>query len=178
MDGALTVESESGKGSTFRLVVPLPLGEEQIAPPAAREPIAPVPGAEKLRILVAEDNQVNAMVARSFLTRLGYRPEVAADGRRYLEAIARAREEGDPFALVFMDVEMPEMDGFETARAIRAGQAGEADRAVPVVAMTAHAVKGFRERCLEAGMDDYVSKPVDFPSLPGIIDRFRGGRGG
>jgi len=117
-----------------------------------------------LRILVAEDSVVNQKLMRAVLQKMGYAPDVAANG---LEALDRLRAE--PYDLVFMDLQMPEMDGLEATRRIVA-EKGEA-RPV-IVAMTANAMHGDRERCLEAGMDEYVSKPVLPEAIQNVIERF------
>jgi len=119
------------------------------------------------RILLVEDNPTNQQVAVRVLEKLGYRAEVADDGERALLALRES-----PRDLVFMDVQMPVMDGFEATRAIRSGAAGERSRKVPIVAMTAHAMKGDRERCLEAGMDDYISKPIVPADLSAALERW------
>jgi len=135
------------------------LGQPGEAASPAREAIfIPPPPGRKLRILLAEDNLVNQRVARGLLESRGHAVTVAASGR---EAVRLAAE--GAFDLVLMDVQMPEMDGLEATQAIRAAEAGSLRR-LPIVAMTAHAMKGDAERCFEAGMDDYVSKPVK-PSL-------------
>ncbi len=107
------------------------------------------------RILLADDNSTNQQVALRVLEKLGYRAEAVANGQEAVQALSDA-----PYDLVFMDVQMPVMDGFEATRAIRSGTSGVRNPRVPVIAMTAHAMKGDRERCLEEGMDDYVSKPI------------------
>ncbi len=119
------------------------------------------------RVLVAEDNEVNQKVAARILEKLGYRVEVADDGREALEACARTR-----YDAVLMDGQMPGMDGYEVTRRIREREK-DGER-LPIIAMTASAMKGDRERCLEAGMDDYVSKPVTPESLEAALRRWVG----
>ena len=143
-----------------------------------RAPAAALPGAPPLcapasrpkggRLLIAEDNLVNQKVAVLTLTRLGYETEVVSDGRQAVDAFARGG-----FACILMDCQMPEMDGYQAAAAIRAIEDGT--RRIPIVAMTAHAMKGDREKCLAAGMDDYVSKPRKIGALQGIIERLLNG---
>jgi PAS domain S-box-containing protein len=120
----------------------------------------------RIRILVAEDNYTNQMVAVKCLEKLGYRADTAANGFEALKAL-----ETIPYDLVFMDVQMPEMDGFEATKRIRDANTPVLNHYVPVVAMTAHAMKGDRERCLEVGMDDYVSKPIRPRELAEAIGR-------
>ncbi len=127
------------------------------------QPLEDGPG-PPLRILLAEDNLVNQHLARKLLQRRGHDVAVAADGH---EAVALFDQQ--PFDVVLMDVQMPGMDGFEATAAIRARQA-ETGRRVPVIALTAHAMKGDEERCLQAGMDGYVSKPIKPESLFAAID--------
>ena len=119
-----------------------------------------------IRILLAEDNKTNQMVAVGFLNRLGYRVDAVANGKEALEAL-----EAVPYALVLMDVQMPEMDGFEATRRIRAGEASPRGSSVPIIAMTAHAMQEDREECLEMGMDDYVSKPINPEDLAAAVER-------
>ncbi len=114
------------------------------------------------RLLVAEDNEVNQKVAVRLLEKQGYRVDVADNGREALEACQRSR-----YDAVLMDGQMPGMDGFEATRRIREEEGGK--RHTPIIAMTASAMKGDRERCLEAGMDDYVSKPVTPESLAAVL---------
>jgi CheY-like chemotaxis protein len=119
-----------------------------------------------VRILVVEDNRVNQRVALRLLKKRGLSADLAVNGR---EAIARLAEQS--YDLILMDCQMPEMDGFEATRRIRLGEEG-GDSRVPIIAMTANAVEGDRERCLAAGMDDYISKPVQIDVLGQALERW------
>ncbi len=136
----------------------------QPAPPPGRAAATP---ARRIRILLAEDNVVNQRVAVSMLKRLGYRADPVANGQEAIRALATV-----PYDLVFMDVQMPEMDGLEATRRIRAPDSTVKNREIPIVAMTAHALKGDREMCLDAGMCDYVTKPVSRGRLAEVIERW------
>jgi PAS domain S-box-containing protein len=120
-----------------------------------------------LRVLVAEDNPVNQRVAIGILRKLGIDPLVVDNGVQALEALERER-----FDLVFMDVQMPELDGFAATRELRRREVPGLNRTVPVVAMTAHAMQGDRDRCLQAGMSDYMSKPVSPQAVAKAVDRW------
>ena len=117
------------------------------------------------RILLVEDNIANRAVAAAILEKCGHSLVHAANGREAVEAAVR-----EAFDLIFMDIQMPEMDGYEATRRIRAAEQ-TTGRHTPIAAMTAHAMAGDRERCLSAGMDDYLSKPLDKTELFAIIDR-------
>lgn len=121
----------------------------------------------RARILVVEDSVVNQQVAVSMLRKAGFDPEVAANGFEAIELIGR-----NPYDLVFMDCQMPGLDGFEATRMIRDGCSGEGNRRLPIVAMTANAMVGDRERCIEAGMDDYISKPVRKQDFLRMLEKF------
>ncbi len=123
------------------------------------------------RLLLVEDNAVNQEVARMMLADIGLTADVAADGNEALHALKSAAAE-DAYTLVLMDCQMPEMDGFETTRRIRAGAAGAHHQTIPVIAMTANAMKGDREKCLDAGMSDYLAKPVDAERLQQKLQRW------
>jgi signal transduction histidine kinase/DNA-binding response OmpR family regulator len=132
--------------------------------------IAARPERDRLHVLVAEDNVVNQKLARAMLTRLGHDCVLASDGR---EAIAEWGAGG--YDVVFMDVQMPELDGFDATREIRRLEAGSGIR-VPIVAMTAHAMPGDRERCLGAGMDDYVTKPISLAEIARVLTSIQAAR--
>ena len=116
------------------------------------------------RVLVAEDNVVNQRIAQALLTKRGHVVTVVNTGREAVEALKR-----ESFDVVLMDVQMPDMDGFEATAAIRARER-ETGTHVRIVAMTAHAMQGDRERCLAAGMDAYLSKPIDQHALFGLVE--------
>jgi len=120
-----------------------------------------------MRILLAEDNITNQQVAMGILKKMGLRTDAVANGIEAIKAL-----EAIPYDLVLMDVQMPELDGFEAARQIRDPQSAVRNHAIPIIAMTAHALQGDRERCLEAGMNDYVSKPVSPQALHEALDKW------
>jgi len=139
------------------------LGSAEVRPPA---PPPPLPRVERtLRVLLAEDNPVNQKLAVRLLEKQGHTVVVAANGQQAVEAVQQ-----QPFDLVLMDVQMPEMDGFEATAAIRRLEHGTG-RHLPILAMTAYAMKGDRERCLASGMDDYISKPIQPRELWEKIDQ-------
>jgi PAS domain S-box-containing protein len=180
MGGQISVESHPGKGSTFRFDVPL-----EILPStaSARQPtgrpgesnsdldasLAEVVEARSchltLRILLVEDNQVNQKLTTRLLGKKGHQVTVSSNGREALQLINM-----QPFDLVLMDIQMPGMDGFETTKLIRLQEVKTLSH-LPVIALTAHALKGDRERCLQAGMDGYVTKPIKARELYAAIDQ-------
>jgi len=173
MGGHIGVESALGAGSTFRLELPFEQLASEAEPPgelhAGRD--AAQGGVMRARVLVAEDNPVNQIVATEMLKRLGCRADVVGNGREAVEALKKL-----PYDLVFLDCHMPEMDGFDACRAIRAAE--PSGQRVPVIAMTASALKGDRERCLDAGMDDYLPKPVRLADLSSAIHQWLPASGG
>jgi signal transduction histidine kinase/CheY-like chemotaxis protein len=172
MGGRLTLGSAPGEGSTFAFTLPYVAA----AAPAPRlSGLTPVPPTVRrpragpaLRVLVAEDNAVNQEVFTLLLRKAGCAVELAGTGAEAVAAVERTK-----FDLVLMDLQMPEMDGLRAARLIRAREKAQGTR-VPIVAVTANALSGERERCLAAGMDGYLAKPVRGPELLGLIDELVG----
>ena len=122
---------------------------------------------QNIRILVAEDNVINQKVAIKLLEKLGYHADPVGNGREAVEALKMI-----PYDMVLMDVQMPEMDGFEATKLIRDKKSSVLNSTVPIVAMTAHAMKGDREKCLDAGMDDYIPKPVQPNAIEAMIQKW------
>jgi CheY-like chemotaxis protein len=176
-----------GQGSSFHFTAVLGVGNPVTETAAPAEPAvlcAPVvefsaavlvtdravqKEKKQLRILLAEDNAINQKIACHVLEKQGHHVTVAADGRQALSALDQAH-----FDVVLMDVQMPEMDGFETTGAIRARERGTGVH-LPIIAMTAHAMQGDRERCIAAGMDSYISKPLAIKELIELLERFSAG---
>ena len=172
MDGAVGIRSTPGEGSVFWFEAPMAAchgcdpaecGLESGVAPRERE-LRELPRVG--RVLVVEDNPVNQAVARRMLESFGAEVTLAAHGREALSIL-----EGQDFDLVLMDCQMPDMDGYETTRRIRAGETGAAR--LPIIAMTAHVLEGERERCHEAGMDDFLAKPVALEELHELLSRFQ-----
>ncbi|HEY4892125.1 MAG TPA: ATP-binding protein, partial [Reyranella sp.] len=140
----------------------------------APAPAAATSAAGALSILIAEDNEINALLARALITRLGHRPLVVADGAAAFAAWRAARTAGTPYDLVLMDVHMPASDGIAATRRIRAAEADGADGArTPIIALTADALSEDRDACLKAGMDGFLTKPLDRERLADILATLR-----
>ncbi|GFK93635.1 Autoinducer 2 sensor kinase/phosphatase LuxQ [Fundidesulfovibrio magnetotacticus] len=176
MGGSIRAGGEPGRGAVFLVRVPVAeaRGSAAIpAPAACPDPQTPPgePARPGLRLLLAEDERTNRIFARTFLEEEGHSVIEAHNGAQALELLAQGG-----FDLVLMDVSMPVMDGLEATRVIRSGRAPGAPADLPVVGLTAHAVKGDRERFLAAGMDACLVKPLDLEELRGVLDAYRADR--
>ncbi len=163
MGGRVGVHSVPGDGSTFWLTVQL-IKQSEAPAAAVSPPVRPAPTSGR-RILIVEDNLINQKVAVLQLKQLGHQAEVVPNGVEAVAALAR-----QPYDLVFMDCQMPEMDGYEATRNIRAGSS--ANRDVPIIALTANAIQGDAQKCLDAGMSDYIAKPVRASDLAAMLARW------
>jgi len=157
MDGEVGIESVQGKGSVFWFTMILPMVDENSVAMVQSEPVekAKPESLKGARILLVEDNIINQEFALEILRRFGCRCTLATDGRQAINCV----EDGNAYDLILMDCQMPEVDGYEATRHIHEYFKRQSLPSVPIIAMTANAMKGEREKCIEAGMDDYLSKP-------------------
>ena len=165
-NGSITVESELGKGSVFTVVLPYEIAEAGELLSVAPLSVSPgEPLLQKIKILVAEDNRMNQKLVQHLMERWEIDFEIVPNGNAAVETL---RERGSEYHLILMDIQMPEMDGYTATEKIRY----ELRLATPIIAMTAHALAGEKEKCLGAGMDDYISKPLNEEHLYKLINKY------
>jgi len=173
MGGTIWVESELGRGSVFQFTARFGLAskatEDLVNMARAVSPSAPLPSPSEtpaaiLRVLLAEDNAINQRLAKRLLEKRGHKVSITATGREALMMLEEA-----PFDVVLMDVQMPDMDGLQATALIRERE-GRLGMHTPIIALTAHTMKGDRERCLNAGMDDFITKPVNAEELIAVVE--------
>lgn len=177
MGGHIDLSSDADQGSSFRFEVPFELTDSNLAPTGAsdlprpdnQQDLSPQERKQPPRALIVEDNPVNQRVARNLLDRLGFETEVVANGR---EAIRSVTGSNTPFTVILMDCHMPVMDGFTAAQAIRDWEHREVHRETPIIALTADVLPGTERTCLEAGMNDYLAKPVRKHQLRNVLSRW------
>jgi CheY-like chemotaxis protein/nitrogen-specific signal transduction histidine kinase len=167
MGGSLEAESVPGEGSTFRFTVALALQARALEPPAQPAAAPTALASAGARVLVVEDNATNRLITLGMLEVQGYSASVAIHGQEALDRVLTRRE---PFDLILMDVQMPVMDGLEAAARLR-----RAGIRIPILAMTAHAMESERQRCLEAGMNDHLIKPLELEALRAALGRWTNG---
>jgi CheY-like chemotaxis protein len=163
MGGTIDVKSQIGQGSVFHFALRLPERRFEEPSRAISDVDRTIDAVAGARILLVEDNAVNQKLCRYMLERLGCSVDIAENGSEALDAVERAK-----YALIFMDCQMPVMDGYQATAAIRM----QAPSRIPIVALTAHAAREDRDRCLSAGMDDYLSKPVRRKDLESMLLRW------
>jgi PAS domain S-box-containing protein len=167
MGGKIWLESKMGTGTRFHFTAQFRRAKEQDAPaPPCASPARAIEGAST-RVLVVDDNPVNQALATKLLEKRGYLPTVANNGRQAVTIL-----QNEAFEIVLMDVQMPEMDGFEATAEIRKREAAAGGHQF-IVAVTAHAMKGDRERCLDAGMDSYLTKPIRPEALDAVLGEYQ-----
>jgi CheY-like chemotaxis protein len=171
MDGEIGMKSTQGQGSEFWFTVKLEITEMPQSQDSVQQIVNNHTNCENnfrnVRILIAEDNIVNQKVALGLLKKLGVRAEAVANGIEVIRALEMIH-----YDLVLMDVQMPEMDGYEATKQIRNPNSSVKNHTIPVIAMTANAMLGDRNICISAGMNDYISKPVLLDDLARVIEKW------
>lgn len=186
MGGDITVTSKLGVGSCFTINIPLAISKQRIRNNSASnsnpnedvmndndsvEPLVPKWPLDT-KILLVEDNRINQIVAKKMLKHFNLSCDTANDGMEALAKLKVSSHVNMPYTIVLMDCQMPIMDGYEATMNIRSGECGSLNQHIPIIAMTANAMKGDREKCLEAGMNDYFTKPIDQEAILTILKKW------
>jgi signal transduction histidine kinase/ActR/RegA family two-component response regulator len=177
MDGTITVQSKAGEGSTFTAYLPMKIGTKPkkakitkaslpapVPKPAIQEPATPEPSPDVIHVLLVEDYKPNILVAETYLEQFGFKYDLAEDGFQAIEKVKQTK-----FDVILMDVQMQGMDGYQATQNIRIYEAQIERPATKIIGMTAHALVGDKEKCINAGMDEYISKPFDPNKLKELI---------
>lgn len=176
MGGTISATSTIGEGSTFSVNILVELADSSVVNKEEEELVSQTSHNENpqwpsnTKILLVDDDPVNQMVAEELLKVIGLQTHTASNGAKALEILEQAQDK--PYTLVFMDCQMPVMDGYEASSAIRNGKAGKQYKNIPIIAMTANAMAGDREKCLLWGMNDYISKPIDINELQNALKKW------
>jgi CheY-like chemotaxis protein/two-component sensor histidine kinase len=168
MGGRLAVRSKAKTGSVFSLDIELPIASNSSEANAAIIHTVERSDVRDITVLLVEDNGINQKIARRFLEKLGYTVQIAEDG---VEAVERYQRTPNTFSLILMDCQMPRMSGYEATQAIRVHEKSIATH-IPIIAMTANAMEGDRQLCLDAGMDDYLTKPFNQHELLQLLEKW------
>ena len=168
MDGDISVKSELGKGSTFEFSIRL---ARPISTLVTKEKPHTTQSFSNLRVLLVEDNFINQEVMLAILKGLEVEVFVANDGLEALSMLSYSQ--ATPFDLILMDCQMPNMDGYEATQRIRKGDAGELFINIPIAALTANVMNSEREKCLDAGMNEYLTKPIDIDDLKTVLLKYQ-----
>jgi len=174
MGGDAGVQSQPAQGARFwfRVQVGFAAAPAAVLVPASPQGMLQPPTTQGAMVLVAEDNAINRVVITAMLERIGLTAVVAEDGQQAAQQLERLQCNGTPPALVFMDMQMPVLDGLAATQHIRAKEKTQNHARVPIIALTANAYAEDRERCQSAGMDDFLAKPVNFAQLQAMVDRW------
>lgn len=172
MQGEITVKSEVGHGSQFCLTFTFPIAGKVAMKPTSIHLLHPDHEEDReanqhFRVLIVEDYNANILVATALLTSFGYSFEIAHNGKEAVELLAK-----ETFDLVLMDVQMPVMDGYRATRLIRKQEKAAGKPPIPIIGMTAHALTGDKEKCLRAGMNEYISKPFEPDELKEVLKSY------